>query len=60
MAPTLVTACTTLPPEGAVLVWGGPARRTLAPPLVTVCTTLPPEGAGIAWGDLFSIKKADT
>ncbi len=27
-APTLVTSCTALPPEGAVLAWGGPALRT--------------------------------
>ena len=60
MAPTLVTACTTLPAEGAELAWGGPALRSTAPSLVTACTTLPPEGAGIAWGDLFSIKKVDT
>ena len=26
-APTLVTACTALPPEGAGLAWGGPALR---------------------------------
>ena len=25
MAPTLVTSCTTLPPEGALTPWGGPA-----------------------------------
>jgi hypothetical protein len=25
MAPTLVTACTSLPPEGALAPWGGPA-----------------------------------
>ena len=28
-APTLVTACTALPPEGAGLAWGGPALRPL-------------------------------
>jgi DNA polymerase III epsilon subunit-like protein len=27
-APTLTTACVSLPPEGAGLAWGGPARRT--------------------------------
>jgi len=31
MAPTLVTACTALPPEGAGLAWGGPALRPLWP-----------------------------
>ena len=30
-APTLVTACTALPPEGAGLAWGGPARRPDVP-----------------------------
>jgi hypothetical protein len=25
MAPTLVTSCTALPPEGAFTPWGGPA-----------------------------------
>ncbi len=30
-APTLFTACHTLPPEGAVLARGGPSRRTAAP-----------------------------
>ena len=30
-APTLFTACNTLPPEGAVLARGGPSRRTAAP-----------------------------
>jgi len=27
LAPTLVTSCTSLPPEGHPLVWGGPAQR---------------------------------
>ena len=31
-APTLVTSCTTLPPEGAGLAWGGPALRPLSAP----------------------------
>ena len=43
MAPTLFTSCNALPPEGAVLAWGGPARRTLAPKLFTSCIALPPE-----------------
>jgi hypothetical protein len=30
MAPTLFTSCNSLPPEGAGLAWGGPARRPLA------------------------------
>ncbi|MEP6964705.1 MAG: LysR family transcriptional regulator [Polaromonas sp.] len=38
-APTLVSSRTTLPSEGAVLAWGGPAQRTARakdPPLVQV------------------------
>ena len=44
MAPTLVTSYTALPPEGAVLAWGGPALRTLTPTPVTSCTALPHGG----------------
>jgi len=50
IAPTLVTACTSLPPEGAGLAWGGPALAAGAPTLATSCAALPPEGAGLAWG----------
>jgi hypothetical protein len=51
MAPTLVTSCTALPPEGAIAPWGGPAAlRMMAPTLVTSCTALPPEGAIAPWG----------
>ena len=49
MAPTLVTACTALPPKGAVPPGGGPALE-LAPTLVTACTALPPKGAELARG----------
>jgi hypothetical protein len=42
MAPTLVTSCTALPPEGVIFL--GAARRKIAPTLVTSCTALPPEG----------------
>ena len=28
MTPTLFTTCNSLPSEGAVLAWGGPALRT--------------------------------
>ena len=31
MAPTLPTACDSLPPEGAGLAWGGPALAAVAP-----------------------------
>ena len=44
MAPTLVTACTALPPEGALAPRGGPSAL-VAPTLVTASTALPPEGA---------------
>ena len=49
MAPTLVTACTSLPPEGANFPRGGPSEN-MAPTLVTACTSRPPEGAVSAWG----------
>jgi hypothetical protein len=49
-APTLVTACTALPPEGAFSPWGGPAALRWSPTLVTACTALPPEGAFAPWG----------
>ena len=48
-APTLFTSCNALPPEGAGLAWGGPARRPMAPTLST-CQTLPPEAASLAGG----------
>jgi hypothetical protein len=48
-APTLVTACTALPPEGAFAPWDGPAVVKRAPTLVTACTALPPEGAFAPW-----------
>ena len=50
MTPTLVTACTALPPEGALGPSGGPAALMMAPTLVTACTALPPEGALGPWG----------
>ncbi len=55
MAPTLVTSCTSLPPEGAGLAWGGPALRPMTPTLVTSYTALPSEGAAApaAWQSKF-------
>ncbi len=48
MAPTLVTSCTALPPEGASLALGRPGGdRDMAPTLVTSRTALPPEGASL-------------
>ncbi|MGH8804098.1 MAG: bifunctional [glutamate--ammonia ligase]-adenylyl-L-tyrosine phosphorylase/[glutamate--ammonia-ligase] adenylyltransferase [Polaromonas sp.] len=58
MAPTLPTACGSLPPEGAGLAWGGPALAAQDPTLPTACGSLPPEGAELARGgpSLRSIK----
>ena len=58
MAPTLPTACDSLPPEGAGLAWGGPALAAVAPTLPTARGSLPPEGAELARGgpSLRSIK----
>ena len=41
LAPTLFTSCNALPPGGAELAWGGPARRSVAPTLVAARTALP-------------------
>ena len=35
IAPTLVTPCTSLPPEGAVTPWGGPAALNAGPRVIT-------------------------
>src|SRR5665647_2358456 len=48
-APTLGTDVSSLPPEGAVLPWGGPAAKP-APTLGTDVSSLPPEGAVLPWG----------
>ncbi len=48
-APTLGTGASSLPPEGALTVWGGPAPFG-APTLGTGVSSLPPEGALTAWG----------
>ena len=49
VAPTLGTGVSSLPPEGAVSPWGGPAAN-LAPTLGTGVSSLPPEGAVSPWG----------
>jgi predicted alpha/beta-fold hydrolase len=49
-APTLPAARGSLPPEGAGLAWGGPARRPGTPTLPAAGGSLPPEGAGLPWG----------
>ena len=48
-APTLHTGVSSLPPEGAVSPWGGPAENR-APTLRTGVSSLPPEGAVSPWG----------
>ena len=50
MAPTLVAARTTLPPEGAHFALGRPGGKTMAPTLVAARTALPPEGVHFALG----------
>ena len=45
IAPTLPTACGSLPPEGAELRLGRPGASFLAPTLPTSSGSLPPEGA---------------
>ena len=49
VAPTLGTSLSSLPPEGAVSPWGGPAAK-LAPTLPASRRLLPPEGAVSPWG----------
>ena len=49
VAPTLGTDVSSLPPEGAVSPWGGPAAKP-APTLGTDVSSLPPEGAVSPWG----------
>ena len=50
LAPTLATACASLPPEGAPFALGRPGGSTRAPTLATACASLPPEGAPFALG----------
>jgi primosomal protein N' (replication factor Y) len=49
-APTLLASRSSLPPEGAVSPWGGPAVKPAAPTLGTEVSSLPPEGAVSPWG----------
>jgi glutamate-ammonia-ligase adenylyltransferase len=51
IAPTLPTACGSLPPEGAVAPKGGLSAK-LAPTLPTACGSLPPDGAAAPKGGL--------
>jgi hypothetical protein len=50
MTPTLLTLCSALPPEGAVLALGRPGGRDVTPTLPTLCSALPPEGGVLALG----------
>jgi hypothetical protein len=45
----LLIACSSLPPEGAGLAWGGPALAGMAPTLATAFAALSAEGAVLAW-----------
>ena len=53
MAPTLATSCAALPPAGAVLAWGGPARRTMAPTLGVSRAALPSRARGFTLIELL-------
>ncbi len=56
MAPTLVTACTALPPEGAGLARGGPSRRPMAPTLAFAPELLlKAQGVRIAFFDVDGV-----
>jgi [protein-PII] uridylyltransferase len=57
IAPTLATACTALPPEGAVSPKGGLSAK-LAPTFVASRTALPPEGAVSPKGGLSAKRGA--
>ena len=50
MPPRSFTACKSLPPEGAVLAWGGPAPKLLPPRSFTACKSLPPTPFALARG----------
>ena len=47
LAPTLFTACNALPPEGAGLAWGGPARRPSPPRSPLRMVLCPPRGLAL-------------
>jgi hypothetical protein len=47
----LLTACGSLPPQGAAVALGRPGRDGMLPPRsLTACGSLPPEGAAVALG----------
>ncbi len=50
VAPTLGTAVSSLPPEGALAALGRPSGGSMAPTLGTAVSSLPPEGALAALG----------
>jgi len=58
VAPTLVASRTALPPEGAELAWGGPARRSLAPTLVASNPSPPQASYAQVWKSRYFQKMA--
>ena len=50
MTPTLATSCAVLPPKGARLAWGGPARRWMTPTLATSCAVQSLFGGAVTLG----------
>ncbi len=60
ITPTLVTACTALPPVGALAPWGGPAALDITPTLATACAALPPVGALAPWGSPAALDTTPT
>ena len=60
MAPTLRHCVWSLPPEGDLAAWGGPAPLDMAPTLRHCVWSLPPEGALAAWGGPAPLDMAPT
>jgi hypothetical protein len=51
LPPRSLTACGSLPPEGAAVALGRPGGDGMLPPRsLTACGSLPPEGAAVALG----------
>jgi len=59
VAPTLGTAVSSLPPEGARFTLGRPGGKTMAPTLGTDVSSLPPEGAVQPKGDLSAKRSSE-
>ena len=58
VAPTLATACASLPPEGAELAWGGPALRSPRPGSPSSDGAQPAKGTYVA-GSLPTVRRID-